>query len=484
MPICDILLVFGKGQKADFHLSLGSVSVTLDGEIYNSQEISDHLGEKRDADDEELIAMLYKKHGEEFIYRINGKFSIVLFDSSVNKLIVFRDRCGENILYYYDQPDRLIFATQIKDIVKIAGRLNYRAPTAITDTIYQGVKILAPGHRFVYYPNNGKRDVEKYWTPFTGVKEENIGTVRERLRYLLFDAAKIRYQKSNTAVLCGGFDTSVLCGILKPGVVFSCFNDWDPLQSDVGYSKATAKLINAEQVWARPTKDVFAEKFKAIVLECGIPINGTGQIIHFMLAQKIKKYDKEIDAVIQGAGGDELFGTLRSAIIGWELQLYDNEHFKHYDVLLDRYYGDHVKRFMKLFRINEDWFGEYQGAGRRDVLSLVSVISLLSVLQHELLMANTMFRQFGISTRNPFLDYRVVELALSYPKSWDVCDGEVKRMLKQTFADLLAPEVLQRKHKVGHSVPAHEWLYEYGRKYDTHEYMRRCTDILKDSFCR
>jgi asparagine synthase (glutamine-hydrolysing) len=428
------------------------------------------------------VAALYLRLGEEFVHKLNGKFSIAIFDSSANKLLFFRDRCGENIIYYCLTGSEAVFATSIRDIIGIAGKRKLIEPCAIDDTIYQGIKFLLPGHKLIYYLDGAKWEIKKYWSPFTVIKERDSEKVNRSLRDLLFDAAKIRYKKSKTAVLCGGFDTSLLCGIIKPPVVFSCFNDWDPLQSDIEYSQATAAFINAEQVWARPTKELFLKHLETMVLECGVPVNATGHIIHFLLAAKIKEYDKGFDAVIQGAGGDELFGPMRAAIIGWELQLYDNEYFRNYEVLLDRYYGNHVKRFLNLFRINEAWFKEYWDVERSDVLNVIHAISLFSVLQHELLMANKMFRYFGISTRNPFLDYRIVELALSYPKIWDVYNGEVKKILKNNFKDLLAPKVLDRKHKVGHSIPVHDWLDNYGRKYDTSEYLRRCTEIL-NPFC-
>lgn len=482
MAICNIVLDAKRPEEARFNVSLEYAHIILDGEIYNSEELCHYLGETGPLSDERLVAALYLKLGEEFIHKLNGKFSIAVFDSSLNKLLFFRDRCGENILYYYVTSNEAVFATSIRDIIKIIGRRKCIEPRAINDTIYQGVKVLLPGHKLIYYLDGAKCEVKKYWSPFTGIRETDIEKVKHCLRDLLFDAAKIRYTKSKTAVLCGGFDTSLLCGIIKPPVVFSCFNDWDSLQSDIEYSRATAKFIHAEQIWVRPTKEIFLKNFETMVLECGVPIDGTGQIIHFLLAERIKEYDKQFDAVIQGAGGDELFGNMRAAVIGWELQLYDNEYFKYYEVLLNRYYGNHIKRFLKFFRINEEWFREYWDVGRNEVLNVIHMVNLLSVLQHELLMANKMFRYFGISTRNPFLDYRIVELALSYPKIWDVYNGEVKKMLKNTFKDLLAPEVLNRKHKVGHSIPVHEWLDNYGRKYDTSEYIRRCTEIL-NIFC-
>src|SRR5207247_2922427 len=63
----------------------------------------------------------------------------------------------------------------------------------------------------------------------------------------------------------------------------------------------------------------------------------------------------------------------------------------------------------------------------------------------------------ALEARSPFLDARVVELALAWP-AWlkrDTSGG--KRILKQTFGSLFPPGFLDRP-KTGFSVPVDEWL--------------------------
>ncbi len=55
--------------------------------------------------------------------------------------------------------------------------------------------------------------------------------------------------------------------------------------------------------------------------------------------------------------------------------------------------------------------------------------------------------------RSPFLDYRVVELALTLPVSYLIRHGWQKWIIRKAFQELLPDEVVWRKPKVGFPIP-------------------------------
>jgi asparagine synthase (glutamine-hydrolysing) len=63
----------------------------------------------------------------------------------------------------------------------------------------------------------------------------------------------------------------------------------------------------------------------------------------------------------------------------------------------------------------------------------------------------------GLECRQPFLDYRVVELAARMPGRLKFRRGHGKRILRETFADLL-PRSIQRRPKMGFGVPLDHWF--------------------------
>jgi asparagine synthase (glutamine-hydrolysing) len=63
----------------------------------------------------------------------------------------------------------------------------------------------------------------------------------------------------------------------------------------------------------------------------------------------------------------------------------------------------------------------------------------------------------GLEARVPFLDHKVVELALSIPTSVKLADGELKHILKRSVRGVIPTEIIDRP-KQGFGVPVNEWL--------------------------
>ncbi|KAH1262966.1 Asparagine synthetase, root [glutamine-hydrolyzing] [Glycine max] len=78
-----------------------SVIVTVNGEIYNHEELRKQLPNHkfRTGCDCDVIAHLYEEHGEDFVDMLDGIFSFVLLDTRDNSFIVARDAIGVTSLY-------------------------------------------------------------------------------------------------------------------------------------------------------------------------------------------------------------------------------------------------------------------------------------------------------------------------------------------------------------------------------------------------
>ncbi|MBA0650528.1 hypothetical protein Goklo_017940, partial [Gossypium klotzschianum] len=78
-----------------------SVVVTVNGEIYNHEELRKKLANHkfRTGSDCDVIAHLYEEYGEDFVDMLDGIFSFVLLDTRDNSFIVARDAIGVTSLY-------------------------------------------------------------------------------------------------------------------------------------------------------------------------------------------------------------------------------------------------------------------------------------------------------------------------------------------------------------------------------------------------
>ena len=96
--------------------------LVFNGEIYNYLELKDKLISKgikfKTNSDTEVLLKLLINYKEEAISMLNGMFAFSFYDKQSGKWILARDHFGIKPLYYVKFNDNLIFASEIKAILK------------------------------------------------------------------------------------------------------------------------------------------------------------------------------------------------------------------------------------------------------------------------------------------------------------------------------------------------------------------------------
>src|SRR3972149_6623233 len=155
----------------------GAVHITYNGEVYNPPPLMPELGAAGTCYathcDTETILHLYERDGRAMPARLRGMFAFAIWDERSRELFLARDRLGVEPLYYLHTPDgAFYFASEIKALL-VAGAvrpalnlaafpdyLANHAPSG-TDTLFEGVKRLAPGHTLTW--RDGEIRIERYW---------------------------------------------------------------------------------------------------------------------------------------------------------------------------------------------------------------------------------------------------------------------------------------------------------------------------------
>jgi asparagine synthetase B (glutamine-hydrolysing) len=132
------------------------------------------------------------------------------------RLVLARDRLGQKPLVYRHEPDRLLFAREIKSLLKVPGVPRRVDPSAVDEyltyqyvphpnTIFAGIHKLPPAHVGIYC--DGRFAVEPYWNP-GWQREVDLPEAEyaERLRAELTRAVELRLQSDVPlgAFLSGG----------------------------------------------------------------------------------------------------------------------------------------------------------------------------------------------------------------------------------------------------------------------------------------
>ena len=99
-----------------------TVHAVFNGEIYNFAELRDTLlehGHKfRTRSDTETIVHAYEHWGDDFVTHLNGMFAIALWDEPRRRLLLVRDRAGIKPLYYARTNGALVFASEVKALLR------------------------------------------------------------------------------------------------------------------------------------------------------------------------------------------------------------------------------------------------------------------------------------------------------------------------------------------------------------------------------
>ena len=466
-----------------FYSADKSVIVVQNGEIFNHVELSEELKDTkfscRTHCDTEVILNLYLLHGIDFIHKLNGMFSIAIYDKNIGKLYIFRDRLGEKPLYYSIHNDTLVFASEIKSILAFGyePQIDYQALDSYLTynyvtpplTMFKDVFHLMPGHYLEF-----SRDIFNItsWWELSNIKSEvyNETEFSDKFLNLLTDSVKIRLRSDVPfgAFLSGGVDSSTIVGIMS-----SLMND--PVKTyTIGF--------NDKRYDESPFADEAAKKFKTehkcqkvesnLLDLWSLATYHSDQPhgdVSFLPTLKVSELaSRDVSVVLTGDGADELFA-------GYDkyLDFFSNFNSDEQSVFVDSYINqlilfDEKSRsllYKKNIAENID-----KTLTKKTVTDLISKVeswdfinqalyldTILLLPGNNLVKPDKMGMAYSIENRAPFMDYRVVELAFSLEGKYKLKDLETKYIYKKTVKDLIGHNLTYRKKQM-FTVPIGEWL--------------------------
>ena len=167
------------GGRQPMHSADGCLSLIYNGEVYNYRELRSELqalghGFETDSDSE-VILRAYEAWGVDAFPRLNGMWAFALADRRDGSLVLCRDHFGIKPLYYAEAGGRLLFASEIKALLRapelrptvddqvlyeyLAFGLHDHRP----ETFFAGIRRLPAAH-YAIVDDAGMR-LERYWQP-------------------------------------------------------------------------------------------------------------------------------------------------------------------------------------------------------------------------------------------------------------------------------------------------------------------------------
>ena len=307
----------------------GDLWIVYNGEAFNYIELKGDLIEKghrfTTQTDTEVLLHLYEEYGSECLERINGQFSLAIWDCRKKELFLARDRVGIRPLYYaWSAEGTLLFASEIKAILAVGGtrELNVEALSQVFvfwttlpgRTFFKGIKELPPGH-FMLVNDKGAY-LKPYWRiPFHPPGDScrlSFADAAEALRDLLNDSVRLRLRADVPvgAYLSGGLDSSIITMLISRsceshlktfslGFQTGCFDETSSQQEMIRFLQTDNRqvLIQNEQI---------RRLFPETVWHCEKPVLRTSPVPMFMLSDLVRSEGYKV--VLSGEGADEILG--------------------------------------------------------------------------------------------------------------------------------------------------------------------------------
>ena len=459
-----------------------------------------------------------------------------------------RDRIGEKPLYVGSFDNRLIFASELKALVKFSGLHPQLSSSAISNyflngyieaqlSIYENVLKLFPDSIYTITCNDrvelNAADFRRYWSmqeeAQNGHERQFVGSVQDaslQLELLIKDVVSMQLRADVPVglFLSGGIDSSTVVALAKkvssiPIKTFSISFEAEEF-NEAPFARAIARYLKLEHTELKCKPDDALDLVEILPTIYDEPFADSSQIPTLLLSKLTRDH---VTVCLSGDGGDELFhGYDRYFSSARKLQLLKRipdlmiKHTKQMEwVLKNGFLGKrstallHTFKRMRLALADKGNYGscyeafnsrrpaadtslrpalllKAEGLDTLPDLSFHQVIRLVDSTHYLpddiLVKVDRASMAFGLETRCPLLNHRIVRFACSLPDSLLFNRHQGKLPLR-SILDMHIPQQLVNRPKMGFGVPIADWLRGPLRK-KAEEFLFGSDHLLDEIFCR
>ena len=311
--------------------------LVFNGEIYDFAETRKELVSKghtlKSHTDSETVLHLYEEEGVACLKRLNGMFGFALWDARLRRLWLARDRLGKKPLVYYWDGKRLLFASEIKAILRdpeVPREIDFEALDLYltlnyipaTWTIFKNIRKLLPGHHLLL--EKGDLSIQSFWDiPANGGEPEAPSPsdsvpwdqCKDRLRELL-EASVGRRLIADVplgAFLSGGIDSSIIVALMarqssRPVKTFNIGYEDLPSFDETRYAREVARFNSTEHYEFKLGYRDILDAFPKVLDNLDEPFADSSAVPTYIVSRETKHH---VTVALSGDGGDELFAGYR-----------------------------------------------------------------------------------------------------------------------------------------------------------------------------
>ena len=456
-------------------------TICYNGELYNTEEVRADLiskGYKFDSySDTEVLLTSYIEYGQKCADYLNGIFAFGIWDEYNQELFLCRDQLGIKPLFYSYIDGNLIFASEIKALLKhpyidsIVDRdglielISLGPARKLNGAIFKDIKEIPPAHYLLF--NKRGINLNEYWKLETMEHEDDIDTTKKKVREMLVEI--IENQLVSDVPVCtflsGGLDSSVISSVAfdkfkKDGLgVLNTFsidykdnekyfkkNLYEP-NSDPEYVKRMVEFLGSNHHNIVLNNIDLAHALDDATKAADLPGMADVDSSLYLFAKEVRKY---ATVALSGECADEVFGGYP-----WFTREYDSIEIFPWANSIE-YRKNILKPSLKDLPIEE-----YVKQTCRDSINkidklpkeshddrIIRELTYLNIKYQMLTLINRKDRMTmsnSLEGRVPYADKRLVQYAFNFPKDIKLLHGREKGLLREAVRGIVPDEIIDRK---------------------------------------
>ncbi len=500
-----------------------NIALVFNGEIYNYIELKEELVKLgyifSTTSDTEVVINGYRAWGVDCLSRFNGMWAMALWDDSLKRLFVSRDRIGEKPLYYSRYDNSFIFGSEIKTILeygipqqpKMSMTELYLSMSFVPapNTFFENIYQLMPGNYILADANGFKEST--YWD-LPDITEDDLLTnkeyVEQEFARLFDDSIRIRMRSDVAfgAFLSGGLDSSSVVSVManhtsKPVQTFTMgfenrqFDERDlaKLVSDRYKTEHFEGLLSSEHFDAALDKVLFhydepfgdasaiptgqVSKYAAQYVKMVLTGDGGDEVLSGYTIYQGELFAKQYQRlpspvrrllpVLADASATPFRGNIRYKLnrVSKVLESSGQPFEKRLLAKLSYTSPENLKKIISPESQSVSFFDFYKGVMKG--CRFTDPFYKLMYFHHKVTLPGDMLTKvdrmsmaYSIETRVPFLDHRIIELLFRVHKNLKTSKNLNKMILRNAVANKSLPKELLAASKKGFSVPLRDWFKE------------------------
>jgi len=500
-----------------FFAANGQIVLICNGEIFNYVELRGELEGKgytfTSNCDVEVIAHLYEAYGTNFLSRLNGQFSFVIYDHRHRMLFAARDQMGICPFFYTIVKDQFIFGSEIKAILEnpnvkkevdftgLDQTLSFPGLVSPT-TMFKNIISLKPGHYLLV--KDGKLQDHEFWDLDYPLENFDYGKKPEshyidKLEDLLLRSVRYRLNADVPVgfYLSGGLDSSLIAALVKkiaPENGYHSFSIGFPALEDADIDETKFQRLVADYVGSNHNEIAFDWNRVLTGLSQAVwygecPLKETYNTCSLALSEKAK--ENGIKVILSGEGADELFG----GYVGYRFDTQRKEFSGGYDLkdmlerqMREKLWGNpdffyekqklefqEIKKTLYSDRLNEI-FNDFECLSKlsinKDKLIGRNFFHIRSYLDIKLRLNDHLIAEHcdrityanSVEGRYPFLDIELIEFIKTIPPHLKL-KGLIEKYVLRCVADKYLPDSIAQRQKFSFVAPDSQQFIWYGKEY-------------------